>query len=199
MSTNTITQQQLTLLVVAPNKEVLNLLKAILTIDNHRILLADNEKEGFSLAIAEQPDVILAMNDVQETGSALCLRIRRAPLLAKTPFVVLTTSSSPKTFATYFANGCDQILPAPFKCDDIYTAIRTTLKKNQTSTLPKIHVLFKSGLADFVEPAELDRLLAAKEILCFHRKDGIARVGRDPIRYGKRANYSGVERRSNTA
>jgi CheY-like chemotaxis protein len=124
MSTNTITQQQLTLLVVAPNKEVLNLLKAILTIDNHRILLADNEKDGFSMAIAEQPDVILAMNDVQETGSALCLRIRRAPLLAKTPFVVLTTSSSPKTFATYFANGCDQILPAPFKCDDIYTAIR---------------------------------------------------------------------------
>jgi CheY-like chemotaxis protein len=199
MSINTFTQQQLTLLVVAPNKEVLNLIKAILSADNHHILLADNEEDGFSKAKAERPDVILAMSDVQELGSALCLRVRRDPLLAKTPFVILTTSSNQKTFVTYFANGCDQVLPVPFKSIDIYAAIRKAHNNNQDNTPAKIHVLFKSGLADFVEPVELDRLLTAKEILCFHRKGGLARVGRDPIRCGKSANYSGTERRSITA
>jgi len=198
MSINTLTRQQLTLLVVASNKEILSLIKAILTVDDHRLLLADNTMDGFSMAKAERPDVILAMSDVQELGSALCLRVRCDPLLAKTPFVILTTSSNQKTFVNYFANGCDQVLPVPFKSVEIYAAIRKA-HNNRNNVPSKVHVLFKSGLADFVEPRELDYLLATKEILCFHREGGLARVGRDPIRCGKQSEYAGTERRAITA
>lgn len=195
MSTNVIAQQHLTLLVVAPDREILNLVKAVLTVHKHRILLAENEEDGFNLAKLERPDVIVATSGLDETGPSLCQRIRKEHLIGNTPFVILTTSGNTKTFATYFANGCDQVLPIPFKCSDIYDAIRLAHKKSEQENLSKIHVLLKSGLADFVDLAELNRLLVANEVLCFHRKDGVARIGHDPIRRGCHVNYSGTERR----
>jgi len=195
MSKNTLAQNQLTLLVVAPNKEMLNLVNAILSIDDNRVLLADHEETGFTLAMAEQPDVILATSGSHEIGSALCQQVRQEPLTAKIPFVMLTTSSNRKTYAAYFANGCDQILPVPFKCVDIYTAIKNARKRNQENNQSKIHALFKSGVADFIDPHVLNQSLAAEEILCFHRKNGLVLVGRSPIRCTGHANYAGPERR----
>ena len=199
MSTNTFAQQQLTLLIVSPNKEVLDLVKAILAVFNNRILTAENDVDGFALAKAEQPDVILATSSMHEIGQELCQRVRQMPLIATTPFLVLTTSSDHQVYSNYFDDGCDQILPIPFKCADIYAAIDNARKRNQASNLSKIQVLFKSGSADFIEPSALNRLLASNDILCFRRKSGVVTVGRDPIRYGKRADYSGPERRFATA
>jgi CheY-like chemotaxis protein len=189
--------QPLTLLVVAPNQEILNLVKVILSADRNcnRILLADNASDGFALAASERPDVILATCGKDETGLALCRRVRQDPALKTTPFVVLTTSSSHKTYTDYFARGCDQILPIPFRCSDIAMAIDNARKRNQGHAGGKIHVLLKSGRADFIAPPVLNRLLAANEVLCFRRKSGIAVVGQDPLRYGNRADYRGPERR----
>ncbi len=199
MSINTLVQQQLTLLVVAPNKEILNLCNAMLEIKNNRLLLAENEEAGFTLAMAEQPDVILATSGIHEIGPLLCQRIRQEPLISQTPFVIITTSSSHKTYTAYFANDCDQILPVPFKCSSLYTAIENARKRNQEKGPLKIHVLFKSGLVDFVEPHVLNQGLASKEVLCFHRKSGLAIVGRDPVRYGSRTAFPGPERRCTMA
>lgn len=195
MSINTSAQRPLTLLVVDPNQEILNLVNAVLSVGDNRVLLADCEERGFKLARAEQPDVILATCGLHEVGQALCHRIRQEPLLAKTPFVMLTTSSNRRDYAAYFASGCDQILPIPFKCSDIHTAIKNARKRNLEENQVKIHALFRSGFADFVDEHALDRFLAAEEILCFHRHDGLAVVGRDPIRCGSRADFTGSERR----
>lgn len=190
--------QPLTLLAVAPNKEILTLFKLILCVDRNRVLLAESASDGFTLAMNEQPDVILATCGSDETGLILCQRIRQTPALSTTPFVVLTTSSSINTYAYYFTNGCDQILPIPFRCSDITMAINDARKRNQGHAGEKIHVMLKSGRADFIEPADLNRLLAANEVLCFRRKNGIAVVGKDPVRYGTRADFSGQERRLHT-
>lgn len=195
MSINSIAQQPLTLLVVDPNQEILNLVNAVLGVNNNRVLLAENEDQGFKLALARQPDVILATSGLHEVGQRLCQRVRQEPLLARTPFVMLTTSSHRRAYTTYFASGCDQILPVPFKCSDINTAIKNACKRNLEENQAKIHALFRSGFADFIDAHELDRFLAAEEILCFYRRDGLAVVGRDPIRHGHRANYPGPERR----
>lgn len=199
MSTNTLVQQQLTLLIISPNEEFLKLVEAILAVYNYRILQAENDYDGFELAKTEHPDVILAMSGMHDSGSALCQQVRQDPLIAKTPFVVLTTSSDHQVYADCFANGCDQILPIPFKCADVYTAIDNVCKRNLDNRLSKIQVLLKSGVTDFVEPAVLDQLLTSDDILCFRRKNSIVRAWRDPIRYGKCIDYPWPERRFATA
>ncbi len=195
MSRDINTWQQLTLLIVAPNKEILHLVKAILSAENHRVLVANDEDQAFTLVLAEQPDVVLATSGVHEIGPRLCQRIRQDEALSKTPFILLTTSGNRRSYSTYFANGCDQILPVPFKCADIYKAIDNARKHNRDKQKSLIHVLLKSGLAEYVEPAELDHLLANREVLCFRRNSGLAIIGRDPIRRGNHSSYSGPERR----
>lgn len=196
MSTETPMQQQPNLLVVAPNQDILNLVKAVLATENNRIISAASAEEGFALALEEQPDVILATCGLEEIGVNLCIKVRQEPRTAIIPFVVLTTSSKHKTFAKYFANGCDQIVPVPFKCENLYTAIMNACKRNQKGIESKIHVLFRSGQADFVDPTKLNQLLSHEELICFRRKDGLAMVGRDPVRRMLRSDYSGPERRS---
>lgn len=189
--------QPLTLLVVSPNQDILNLIKVVLSADanRHRILLADNVNDGFALASKERPDVILATCGMDETGLLLCKRVRQTRELSTTPFVVLTTSSSHKAYTYYFTNGCDQILPVPFRCSDINMAIHNALKHAREQLGAKIHVLLRSGRADFIEPTDLNRLLVANEVLCFRRENGIAVVGKDMVRCGNRADYAGQERR----
>jgi CheY-like chemotaxis protein len=195
-STDTLVQQQSTILVVAPNQDILNLVKAVLATESNRIMSADNAKEGFGLALEEQPDLILATCGLEEVGADLCIQVRQDPRTAEIPFVVLTTSSKQKTFAKYFANGCDQIVPVPFKCEDLYFAIMNACKRNQKGIESKIHVLFRSGQADFVDPDSLNQLLTHEEVICFRRNGGLAMVGRDPVRRMVRSDYSGPERRS---
>ncbi len=196
MSTDTPMQHQPTLLVVAPNQDILNLVKAVLATEKNRIMVADSAEEGFALALEEQPDVILATCGLEEVGTNLCMQVRQEPRTAKIPFVVLTTSSKQKTFAKYFANGCDQIVPVPFKCEGLYSAVMKAYKRNQQGIESKIHVLFRSGQADFVDPTTLNHLLSHEEVICFRRNDGLAMVGRDPVRRMVRSDYSGPERRS---
>lgn len=195
MSVNTNTHQQLTLLVVAQKNELLNLIQAILTVEGHHVLLAGDEIEGLAMAKRAQPDVILATSGVHQIGATLCQQVRQDAETADIPFIILTTSESRKTYSTYFANGCDQVLPVPFKCADIYTAIHNARKRNQCHNNATIQVLFRSGFADFVTAEALDKLLSGREILCFRRSSGVAVVGRDPIRGSNQGNYSGPERR----
>ncbi len=189
-------RQQPTLLVVAPNQDILHLVKAVLSSGSNRIMVADSDEDGFTMAFENQPDVILATCGLEEVGINLCKKVRLEPQTAKIPFVMLTTSSKQKTFAKYFASGCDQIVPVPFKCEDLYKAIIDACKRNQKDVESKIHVLFRSGQADFVDPPKLNQLLSDQEVICFRRSDGLAMIGRDPVRCMVRSDYSGPERRA---
>lgn len=195
MSTNTPAQQQPTLLIVAPNPDIVNLVKAVLANVSNRMLVANDAEEAFAQAKKDQPDVILATCGLDEVGSSLCLKVRQDPQLSQTPFIMLTSSSEQRIYASYFAKGCDQIVPFPFKCSDLHHAIVNACKRNQEGIESKIHVLFRSGLADYVEPARLNQLLSRRELICFRRRDGLAMVGQDPLRCMVRSDYSGPERR----
>ena len=194
MSESMYTPKQLNLLIVAPDQEFLHLIKAIIAVGRHNYSLADNIAEGFALAKAKRPDVILATSTRGDSGSQLCQQVRQDVELADTPFVLMTTSDR-QAYPGYFELGCDQIVPIPFKCAEIFAAIDEARTQSRNGGNDKIHVLYQTGQAAFVEPTRLDLLLARREILCFRRTSGLAVVGRDPIRAGKRTNYPGPERR----
>jgi len=95
----------------------------------------------------------------------------------------------------YFETGCDQLLRKPFRREDIHYAIRKAVKKRQKEG-KTIQVLFKSGNIDIVDAQSLDRLVSEQELLCFRRQDGVAVIGRDPVRSNRSSEYYGPERRN---
>jgi len=185
----------LTILVAAPDQEILNLVKAILDIGSYRILLAGTVSEALTLAGQHRPDIILAASGGHDMGRLLCRNVRQNEAIAQTPFVVMTTSDR-KVYPHYFAEGCDQILPVPFKCAELHAVISNASRRDEQTRDGKIHALCKSGQAVFVDPDGLNQLLNKREVLCFHRSTGLAVIGRDPLRCGRRADYPGPERRN---
>lgn len=186
----------LRVLIVDPAVEIRNLVKAILSLTAHQLLLGHDVEGSLALARAERPDAIIAACGRHEVGTELCQAVRRDPELGNTPFVLLTTSSNLKRYPGLFESGCDEIMPVPFRCKELLSSIERAMRRNHEYGRKQIHVLFKSGETGFVDPRALNRLIADDRLLCFRRRDGVALIGRDPIRTGRRATYSGPERRT---
>jgi len=188
-----------TTLLIINNSDILHLVSAILGQDGYHVLSAVNEEDGQSLARDKTPDVIVTLAGKDGENELPCQRIRQDRLLADTPVVVLTTSGDSKTYSRYFADGCVQVLPVPFKCQALYSAIKNACSSNQDQVQSSIRVLYRSGRTDYVSPSQLDKLLADKELLSFQRKDGIVSIGRDPVRCFTKADYQGPERRTHVS
>jgi hypothetical protein len=61
----------------------------------------------------------------------------------------------------------------------------------------KINVIYKNGVKDHISPALLGTLIHSKQIEKFERSNGWVKVGIDPVRCAKEADFGGTERRSN--
>ena len=183
-------------LVIAANADLQQLITAILKLDNFRVDTAADDESAYQSARAETPDVIIALADKDHERIDLCQLIRDDRQLAATPLVLLTSCGSSQSYTRYFADGYDQVLPIPFKCSQLLEVVHKAGERNSRQKEGRIRVMYHSGQAEFVTPSRLNDLLANKELLCFQRKDGVATIGRDPIRCFTKADYQGPERRS---
>lgn len=182
-------------LVVDPGGDIQTLIKVLLEPIASSILLTREIDDSLEKIRGGRPAAVIAACDIHAIGIRLCRRIRQEPPIAGTPFVVMTANSDVRSYPVYLEIGCDQILPIPFRCAEFYRAIKVALARNLEIGLEKVQVLFTSGLAGFVDRLELDRLIAAREIICFRRRGGVAIVDRDPVRRAEPGDYRGDERR----
>ena len=60
----------------------------------------------------------------------------------------------------------------------------------------QINVIYKNGVKDHISPALLGTLINSKQIDQFERSSGWVKVGIDPVRDMKNADFTGVERRN---
>jgi CheY-like chemotaxis protein len=128
-------------------------------------------------------------------GPCVCERIRENPELRNTPIIVTTSWGISVSELAYFKTGCDQLVRKPFRCEDMYYAIKKATRMRQRQGM-MIQVLFNSGDIDMVDTQTLDRLLGEQQIFCFRRRDGVAVIGRDPVRSNRSSEYSGPDRRN---
>jgi CheY-like chemotaxis protein len=186
----------LKVLVIETMQTVRQLMATILAGEYKELLFAEDADEGYRMAVAKQPDVIITDDFLARSGGPnVCERVRGNPDLRDTPVIVTTARGSSVSELTYFETGCDQLLRKPFRCEDIHYAIRKAVKK-QHKEGTMIQVLFKSGDIDMVDAQSLDRLVREQELICFRRQDGVAVIGRDPVRSNRSNEYCGPERRN---
>jgi CheY-like chemotaxis protein len=186
----------LKVLIIETMQTVRQLMATILAGEYKELLFAEDSDEGYRLAMAKRPDVIITDDFLARSGGRnVCERVRGNPDLRDTPVIITTARGSSVSELTYFETGCDQLLRKPFRCEDIHYAIRKAVKKRQKEGT-MIQVLFKSGVIDMVDAQSLERLVSEQELICFRRQDGVAVIGRDPVRSNRSNEYCGPERRN---
>ncbi len=196
MNLHELSKERLSFLVVDQSEAVRQLLEAMLTPVKNRIILADNVDDGLEYARTIWPDVIIADYAIDGSGAHFCECVRNDPMLSQTPFILMSAFASQVSPVKYLESGCDQVVYKPFKCADMYAAIRSAIQhtavKGRGSMIP---VLYKAGHCDYVSPDHLDKMIHEKEILCFRRNEGVVIIGRDPVRTPESEEYEGPERR----
>ena len=187
-------------LIVGRNTDIVQLVCAILKHDNCTCITAPDNDHGYELARVDTPDTIIMLDGKDDDSEPFCRQIREDQQLGDIPLVILTTSSDSNTYERFFSCGCDQVLPVPFRCNQLLEVIdKAAQQQTGKRRSNMIRVLYRSGQTEFVSPVKLNQLLVNKELLCFQRKDGVAMIGRDPLRSFSKADYQGPERRQANA
>ena len=185
-------------LVIETTETVRNLFSTIFAGEYDELFLAADAEAGYQMALAERPDVIITDYLLPRAkGRCVCERVRQNPELKNTPVIVTTSWGISVSELTYFKTGCDQLVRKPFRCEDMYYAIRKAAQMRQRQGR-MIQVLFHCGDIEMVDATTLDRLIMEQEICCFRRQDGVAVIGRDPVSSERPGEYSGPDRRNHT-
>jgi CheY-like chemotaxis protein len=183
-------------LVIETTETVRNLFSTILAGEYDQLLFTTDAEAGYRMALAERPDVIITDYLLpRPRGRCVCERVREHPELSNTPVVVTTSWGISVSELAYFKTGCDQLVRKPFRCEDIHYAIKKATRMRQRQG-KMIQVLFNSGDIDMVDAQTLDILLGEQKIFCFRRQDGVAVIGRDPVRSNRSGEYVGPDRRN---
>jgi signal transduction histidine kinase/ligand-binding sensor domain-containing protein/DNA-binding response OmpR family regulator len=136
-----ISSKENTLLIIDDNQEILNYLKDILS-DSYTILMANNGDEGFKIASAEIPDLILS--DVMmpgKDGITLCNELKSQIITSHIPIILLTARTSTVFEIQGLQTGADDYITKPFNPTIIKARIAGLLenrKKLRTLLLNKI-------------------------------------------------------------
>ena len=103
-----------TILIVEDNAELQQLVKDTLS-HRYHIITADNGIEGWGIACAEIPDIIVSDVMMPEMdGYALCKKIKTDERTSHIPVILLTAKSSQNEQVTGLEQGADLYLTKPF-------------------------------------------------------------------------------------
>lgn len=188
-------KMRLKMVIVEASEHLRTMLSVMVKPIKGEVYLADNAEAGFTLAKMVKPDLIIADYGLDGSGVALCQRVRQDTLLEKTPFILMSSFGAHLSLAKYLESGCSQLVYKPFRCMDLYVAIREALAVDSTKGRQLIPVMYRTGECDLVDASILDELINAGEVDCFRRSNGVVMIGRDPIRSQEQSDYQGLDRR----
>lgn len=118
------------ILVAEDNKINLKMILAMLSIHNHKVVVAENGKEAVELAQSFKPELILmdirmpVMDGVEATR-----QLRAMPDFADTPIIALTASTGKEAVERQIAAGCTAHFSKPLQTKELFAVLEKYLKK----------------------------------------------------------------------
>jgi signal transduction histidine kinase len=128
-------------LVVEDNPDILRLLNLELS-QEHSVYVARDGRQGYELALREEPDVILTDYMMPEMdGLTLIARVRESARLSGTPIIMLTAKSDLEHRLAAAEAGADAYLPKPFSPREVTAAVNSLLKRRgrEVATISLAH------------------------------------------------------------
>ncbi len=141
------------ILVVEDSKAVLSNIVKILNLNGYNTLSATNGREGFEIARAESPDLILSDIMMPECdGYALLNDLRKDPKTEQIPIIFLSAKVDRIEIRKGMVAGADDYITKPFRTSELLDAIETQIAK-KTKLTSKLEELY-SNISSYV-PHEL--------------------------------------------
>ena len=124
-------QPEATILIIDDNKELLWMLKDILS-DEYAILTAENGEEGLALLKQETPDLIITDIMMPKVdGITLTKQIKSNKHTVHIPLVILSAKNTTDEKIEGIESGADAYIPRPFNTQYLVTVIRQLIKKQR--------------------------------------------------------------------
>jgi PAS domain S-box-containing protein len=117
-----------TVLVVEDNADMRTLITRVLS-PHWRVLQAVDGAEGFEIAVAERPDLVLT--DVMMArldGLSLVTALRADPRTASVPVIFLSARAGEEAAVGGLSVGADDYLPKPFSTRELVARVRSNLE-----------------------------------------------------------------------
>lgn len=171
------------ILLIEDNKDMRENTAEILELSNYKVLTAKNGKEGVTLALNENPDLIICdiMMPVMD-GYGVLHSLSKSSSTASIPFIFLTAKAERSDLRKGMEMGADDYLTKPFEDIELLNAIESRLKKSDA--LKKEFSKDQEGLNSFIAEArgyqELKKLSKQQDPKPFRRKQEIYQYGKYP-------------------
>lgn len=124
-------QPEATILIIDDNKELLWMLKDILS-DEYTILTAENGEEGLELLKQSTPDLIITDIMMPKIdGITLTRQLKSNKHTVHIPLVILSAKNTTDEKIEGIESGADAYIPKPFNTQYLRTIIRQLIKKQE--------------------------------------------------------------------
>jgi signal transduction histidine kinase/class 3 adenylate cyclase/ActR/RegA family two-component response regulator len=147
-------------LVVDDNPDLRGYISGILRQEGYQVLTAKNGAEGYQVAFAQRPQLIVTdLMMPQVTGLEMIRMIRDAEELKGTPIILLTAKADEETQLEGMERGADAYLSKPFNDRILLAEVRNllSLKANEQRMSDLNNYLTESVLGRFLPPALVAR------------------------------------------
>lgn len=136
-----------TILIIEDQPDMRNNLATILEMENYSVITAHDGHQGFDLARARRPDLIICdvMMPVMD-GHQVLRALRGDPAMAATPFIFLTAKGEKSDLRTGMNLGADDYLTKPVTATDLLAAVEARLNREQHRPRGTFNPDFSSSL-----------------------------------------------------
>ena len=118
------------ILVVEDEADLREVLAYNLTRDGYRVVTAENGAEGLRKARKEAPDLVLLdlmLPDLD--GVEVCRRLKKDPLTATLPIIMVTAKSEEADVVLGLGVGADDYVPKPFSPRTLLARVKAVLRR----------------------------------------------------------------------
>lgn len=162
------------ILVVDDEPHFLKIMELQLTMRGYQVVTAGDGFDGFTAAIRERPDLILA--DIMMPtidGYEFCTQVKAHSELRSTPVIFLTAKTDHRSLARGYSVGGARYITKPFNSEELMKAIDLRLKDAD-----KARRLYSSKAKIFSGKLELVGIFNLLEMFSLNRWDGSISIER---------------------
>jgi chemotaxis family two-component system response regulator PixH len=151
-------EAQLPTVMIVDDVRFLRELAALFLGRTSHVVACASGAEALEAASREAPGVIVSDYRMPEmSGVELCRTIRRDPLLAGTPFIMLVSDLSGAERGQAVRGGADDVLSKPLSRLDLIDSVRRLLRSASERSMPRVEIevpISVAGLVDqHIEPS----------------------------------------------
>jgi DNA-binding response OmpR family regulator len=159
-------EQQSTILIADDDPFIRTIIEKTLTREGYSVIIAEDGRQAFELASAEQPDLLLVDLGMPEmTGMEVLIALRHKK--SDIPIIVLTAQDDINTVIEALQKGANDFMSKPFEQEELLARVKTHLEAKAATRMKTLLAFAGAACHEMNQPLQviLGRTAMMKENL----------------------------------